>query len=81
MGSRLWAFLNTDIQDIFSADTVTGGVEAAKAILEFSKKFKENQDKLPELARMLSPVSSLLDVLNSPLVEVVGTGLPFIAIA
>ncbi|MGB3536172.1 MAG: pentapeptide repeat-containing protein [Microcoleaceae cyanobacterium] len=81
MSSKLWAFLNTDIKDIFSADTVTGGVEAAKAIIEFSKKLEENKTKLPELVRMLSPVSSLLDVLNSPLVEITGAGLPFIAIA
>ncbi len=81
MASRLWTFLTTDIEDLFSPNTVTGGVEAAKAILEFSKKLKENSAKVPELAKMLTPVSSLLDVLNSPLAEIVGAGLPFIAIA
>ncbi len=38
---RLWKFLNTDIADLFLAETVKGSVESAKAVLELAKTLKE----------------------------------------
>jgi dephospho-CoA kinase len=78
---RLWKFLNTDIGDLFSAETVQGGVESAKAVLELAKTLKEQGSNVGQLAPLVGRISTLLDVLNSPLIQVVGSGLPFVSIA
>lgn len=82
MATRLWKFLNTDIQELFSAETVKGGAESAKAVLELAKTLKEQGPKDTQLLKpLVGQISSLLDVLNSPLAQVVGAGLPFLPIA
>lgn len=78
---KLWKFLNTDVGELFSTDTVPSGVEAAKAVLELAKTLKEQSPNVQQLAPLVDRISTLLDVLNSPLVQVVGAGLPFVAIA
>lgn len=81
MAARLWKFLNTDIQDFFSAETAKTGAESAKAVLDLAKAFKEQGPKDINLAPYVQQISSLLDVLNSPISQIVGSALPFVNIA
>ena len=80
MASRLWKFLTTDIGELFSAETVTEGTEAAAAVLELAGVLQEEGTDSPQLAPLVGRISTLLDVLNSPLMEVVGATLPFVSI-
>jgi len=72
MANRIWKFLNTDIKELCSADAAEGIGEAGKTAAELAKMFKEQG---------LDNSNLLLEVLNSPLAQVVGTGLPFVGIA
>jgi len=72
MANRIWKFLNTDIKELCSADAAEGIGEAGKTATEVAKMFKEQG---------LDNSNLLLEVLNSPLAQVVGTGLPFVGIA
>ncbi|MBO1349675.1 MAG: hypothetical protein EBE86_020900 [Hormoscilla sp. GUM202] len=72
MASRLWKFLNTDIRDLFSAETITEGTEAAEAVLELANTLQEEGPNVQQLAPLVGKISTLLDVLNSPLGEIVG---------
>ena len=72
MASRLWKFLNTDIRDLFSAETITEGTEAAEAVLELANTLQEESPNVQQLAPLVGKFSTLLDVLNSPLGEIVG---------
>lgn len=81
MATRLWKFLNTDIREFFSAETAKTGTESAKAVMDLAKVLKEQGPKDANLAPYVQQISSLLDVLNSPLAQVVGSALPFVNIA
>ena len=81
MATRLWKFLNTDIREFFSAETAKTGTESAKAVMDLAKVLKEQGPKNANLAPYVQQISSLLDVLNSPLAQVVGSALPFVNIA
>jgi len=72
MANRIWKFLNTDIKELCSADAAEGIGEAGKTAAELAKMFKEQG---------LDNSNLLLEVLNSPLAQVVGTGLPFVGMA
>ncbi|MEG4960799.1 MULTISPECIES: pentapeptide repeat-containing protein [unclassified Microcoleus] len=72
MANRIGKFFNTDIKELFSAEAAEGIGEAGKTAAELAKMFKEQG---------LDNSNLLLEVLNSPLAQVVGTGLPFIGIA
>jgi hypothetical protein len=72
MANRIWKFLKTDIKELFSAEAAEGIGEAGKAGAELAKMFKEQG---------LDNSNLLLEVLNSPLAQVVGTGLPFVGMA
>jgi uncharacterized protein YjbI with pentapeptide repeats len=72
MANRIWKFLKTDIKELFSAEAAEGIGEAGKTAAEVAKMFKEQG---------LDNSNLLLEVLNSPLAQVVGTGLPFVGIA
>ncbi|MEG4147159.1 pentapeptide repeat-containing protein [Microcoleus sp. Pol12B5] len=72
MANRIWNFLNTDIKELCSAEAAEAIGEAGKTAAEVAKMFKEQG---------LDNSNLLLEVLNSPLAQVVGTGLPFIGIA
>jgi uncharacterized protein YjbI with pentapeptide repeats len=75
-----WKVLNTPITFPL-ADAAAGAAEAGKAVTELAKVIQENRTA-EELAPLIGQMSSLLDVLNSPLVQVVGTGIsPFIPLA
>lgn len=76
---KIWTVLNTDIE-LSLTGTVSGGVEAGKAVLELAKALNENK-KAQELKPIIENIDSLLDVLNSPLGKVAGTALPFLPIA
>lgn len=78
---RLWKFLNTDVGELFSTETLTEGADAAKSVLELAKTLQEESPKIEQLAPLVGNVSTLLDVLNSPIAQIVGSGLPFISIA
>ncbi|MEL7038865.1 MAG: NACHT domain-containing protein, partial [Cyanobacteria bacterium J06592_8] len=76
---KIWTVLNTDIE-LSLTGTVSGGVEAGKAVLELAKALNENKNAR-ELKPLIENIDSLLDVLNSPLGKVAGTALPFLPIA
>lgn len=76
---NIWRVLNTEIE-LNLSETVKGGVESAKAVLEIAKALQENKDA-QQLKPFIENIDSLLDVLNSPLGKVVGAGLPFLPIA
>ncbi|NQE36235.1 pentapeptide repeat-containing protein [Microcoleus asticus] len=72
MANRIWKLLTTDIKELCSAEAAEGIGEAGKTAAELAKMFKEQG---------LDNSNLLLEVLNSPLAQVVGTGLPFVGIA
>jgi hypothetical protein len=72
MANRIVEFLKTDIKELCSADAAEAIGEAGKTAAEVAKMFKEQG---------LDNSNLLLEVLNSPLAQVVGTGLPFVGIA
>jgi uncharacterized protein YjbI with pentapeptide repeats len=74
---RLWDLMNTKIP---ISELTQGSVDTTKTFLDLAKALNENKS-LPELTPLISQVSSLLDVLNLPIVQVVGAGLPFVSIA
>ncbi|MEC4892211.1 MAG: pentapeptide repeat-containing protein [Oscillatoria sp. PMC 1051.18] len=76
---KLWDTLNTEITIPWD-EAVQGSVEAGKNVLELAKALRENQDA-EALAPLVGRLDSLLDVLDSPLVEVAGAALPFVSIA
>ncbi|MBD2530048.1 pentapeptide repeat-containing protein [Nostoc flagelliforme FACHB-838] len=65
-------------QSFSVGETLTTTVETGKAILEAANTFKEQGASLEPLKPLLQNSSSLLDVLCSPLSQVVGAGLPFV---
>jgi len=72
-----WKLLNTDIS---VGETIQGSVDTTKAILDLSKAINENKT-LPELTPLIGHLSSILDVLNLPIVQLAGSALPFVSIA
>jgi uncharacterized protein YjbI with pentapeptide repeats len=73
-----WKLLNTNIISV--GETIQGGVDTTKAVLDLSKAINENKT-LPELTPLLGHLSSILDVLNLPIVQLAGSALPFVSIA
>lgn len=65
---------------IASAETVEGGVEAAKAVFELAKTLKEQGTKDPNIQQLLDKIPTLLEALNSPLGQVVSSSLPFVSL-
>lgn len=57
--------------------SVKSGLEASKQVYELARIIKENKET--ELKPVVSQVSSLLDILNSPLGDIISTSLPFIS--
>jgi uncharacterized protein YjbI with pentapeptide repeats len=71
MANRIKKFFTTDIKELFSADAAEAIGEGGKTAAELAKMLKEQG----------LDSNFLLEVLNSPLAQVVGTGLPFVGIA
>ncbi|MEH2421894.1 MAG: pentapeptide repeat-containing protein [Nostoc sp.] len=65
-------------QSFSVGESLNTTVETGKAVLEAAKTFQEQSDKIELLKPLLQNSSSLLDVLCSPLAQVVGAGLPFV---
>jgi uncharacterized protein YjbI with pentapeptide repeats len=78
MFKGLWKLLNTNIISV--GETIQGGVDTTKAVLDLSKAISENKD-LSELTPLIGHLSSILDVLNLPIVQLAGSALPFVSIA
>jgi len=76
---NIWRVLNTEIE-LNLLETVQGGAESAKAVLEIAKALQENKDA-QELKPFIENIDSVLDVLNSPWVSIVKESLPFLPIA
>ncbi|MFN7760887.1 MAG: pentapeptide repeat-containing protein [Pseudanabaena sp.] len=72
-----WEFLNTKIS---VGETIQGGVDTTKAVLDLSKAIDDNKT-LSELTPLIGHLSSILDVLNLPIVQLAGSALPFVSIA
>ncbi|GAB1541279.1 hypothetical protein NUACC21_39500 [Scytonema sp. NUACC21] len=69
------------LREVFSIEeSVKTTAEASKAVLEAVKTFKEQGSSIELLKPVLQNSSSLLDVLCSPLAQVVGAGLPFVSV-
>jgi len=83
MGSwkKLWDRLNTDIQPDWK-ETIKGGVESADKIFKLAEVWNKKENaSLKDLIPYFQQTASLLDVLNSPLGQVIGASIPFIGIA
>jgi uncharacterized protein YjbI with pentapeptide repeats len=81
MASRLWQFLTTDVSELFSIDAVNITADKAGAIFGLAEILQKEGFKVEELAPLVNQLDSLLDVLNSPLAEIVEKSLPFVSIA
>jgi uncharacterized protein YjbI with pentapeptide repeats len=81
---KLWTFLTTDIRELNwkqAEDVTKTGAEAAKAVFDLGKALQEQGSKAEVLKNYVGQISSLLDVLNSPLGQVVKDTIPFAPIA
>ncbi len=84
MLTRIWAFLNTDLQDLHWKQTeeiTKTGTDAAKAVFDLAKTVKEQQPKVETLKPYIGQISSLLDVLNAPFAQIVKDTIPFAPLA
>lgn len=81
MASRLWRFLTTDVSELFSIDAVKNTADKAGAVFGLAEVLEKEGSKVEELAPLVNQLDSLLDVLNSPLAEIVEKSLPFVSIA
>jgi hypothetical protein len=82
--TKLWAFLNTDLQDLNwsqTAEIAKTGADAAKAVFDLAKTVKEQQPKVATLQPYIGQISSLLDVLNAPFAQIVKDAIPFAPLA
>lgn len=75
----MWDFLNTDVGDSY-ADAVQQSSDLAKAALGALKKVGEHQGELQKVVPEFRNISSLLEILQLPLVEIVGESLPLISV-
>ncbi|PHJ62161.1 low-complexity protein [Nostoc linckia z18] len=73
--SQIWQQLRTSFS---VGETVNTTVETGQAVLEAAKTLQEQGASIELLKPLLQNSSSLLDVLCSPLAQVVGAGLPFV---
>ncbi len=87
---KLWSFLRTDVRELNlkqAEEAVKTGADTAKAVLDLAKAVKEQGDKveISALQKVLQEYggqfSSLLDVLNSPLAQIVKDSIPFAPLA
>ena len=81
---KLWAFLNTDIQNLNwnkTTEVTKIGTDAAKAVFDLAKTVKEQQPKVETLKPYIGQISSLLDVLNAPFAQIVKDAIPFAPLA
>ncbi|BAY37872.1 pentapeptide repeat protein [Nostoc sp. NIES-2111] len=80
MGKRLSQVWQQFRQSFSVSETFNTSIDTGKAVLEAAKTLKEQSASLEILKPVLQNSSSLLDVLCSPMAQVVGAGLPFVPI-
>jgi len=78
MNKRLLQTWQKFRQSFSVGESLNTTVDTGKAVLEAAKTFKEQGASVELLKPLLQNSSSLLDVLCSPLAQVVGAGLPFV---
>jgi hypothetical protein len=81
---KLWTFLRKDIRELNlqKVEEVTKtGTDAAKAVFDLAKAVNEQGSKVDTLRPYVGEISSLLDVLNSPLAQVIKDTIPFAPLA
>jgi uncharacterized protein YjbI with pentapeptide repeats len=84
MKLSIWKILTTDIRELNwgqSVEVTKSGAEAAKAVFDLAKALKEQTPNAQTLKPFVEQFSSLLDILNAPLVQVAGAVIPFAPIA
>ncbi|MBW4689537.1 MAG: NACHT domain-containing protein [Komarekiella atlantica HA4396-MV6] len=79
--SQFWQRLVAPVKEHFSPEILETTAESSKAVLELGKTLEEQGTKLELLKPLVEHSDSLLDVLCSPVAQVMGAGLPFISIA
>jgi len=73
--------LTTDVSELISIDTVNATTDKVGAVFDLAEILQKEGSKVKDLAPLVNQLDSLLDVLNSPLAEIVEKSLPFISIA
>jgi hypothetical protein len=83
MANSLWRFLTTDNKELAPTKMLDGTVSSVKVVFELAAALKPEKGKpqVEELAPLIDHLDSLLDVLNSPLREVVEKSIPFVPLA
>ena len=66
---------------ITSSETIEGSVEATKTVFELAKTLNEQKDNNPQIKQLVEKIPTLLEALNSPLGQIVNSGVPFLPIA
>jgi hypothetical protein len=70
-----WTLLNTDVRELgLTGETV---IEGTGSLIELAGTLNEHQADLPQLAAVIKSVEPLINVLDSPMMAVVGGILPF----
>lgn len=84
MKLSIWKILTTDVRELNwgqSVEVTKTGAEAAKAVFDLAKAVKEQAPNAQTLKPYAEQISSLLDVLNAPLAQIVKDAIPFAPLA
>jgi uncharacterized protein YjbI with pentapeptide repeats len=88
MVSKIWQFLTTDVRELNwkqATEATKTAADTGKAVLDLAKTVNEKKGDLGQVQSAIAPyvgeMSSLLDVLNSPIASVVKDVIPFAPIA
>ncbi|MBD2596774.1 pentapeptide repeat-containing protein [Nostoc spongiaeforme FACHB-130] len=77
--TRRWSQIWKQLRQSFSVEeSLNTTIDTSKTFLDAAKTLQENGANLEVLKPLLQNSSSLLDVLCSPLAQVIGAGLPFV---
>ncbi|AFZ28084.1 putative low-complexity protein [Cylindrospermum stagnale PCC 7417] len=79
--SQIWQLFNTDIRELISAETVGTAAESTSAVVEIAKTLQEQGKSLEWLKPLVENSGSLLGILCSPGVQLIGSGLQFVPVA
>ncbi|NET48283.1 MAG: NACHT domain-containing protein [Merismopedia sp. SIO2A8] len=75
-----WQFLNTDVKDLPWGDVAEQGIEAISTLPDTAEAWKENADKIQQLAPYIQKAEPLLTALDTPVAQLAIAGLPFVSI-
>ena len=68
-------------QNFGLSDAIEGTAEATGAVLDLAQTISEQADNSPKIKELAAKIPTLLEALNSPLGQVVGSVVPFLPIA